>query len=200
MRRLLPLAALLLLVPGATGLVMNGNTDDLPPGCDAVSGHENITVRAGTEQAREFPGTVFTYSDHSFRFDPCTKVTVTLVNTDSVRHQFMVHDLPRSVYPNGMFTVETTGPGNETGTFILPSTDETLLVHCAVPQHEQKGMKAQIVVGEGHGNLPNIPGVTGGFDDYAYETGSALIPGGIAAATGFLLGLAAMLLIGRRVL
>ena len=60
-----------------------------------------------------------------------------------------------------MFTLEVAGKGQRTSTFILPPGDKTYLVHCDVPQHMEKGMKAQLKAGAGDGDLPSIPGVTG---------------------------------------
>lgn len=34
-------------------------------------------------------------------------------------------------------------------------------MHCGVRQHQQKGMKAQLLVGGGEGDIPNIPGISG---------------------------------------
>lgn len=145
---------------GKNSMVMNEDKDRLPPGCNAVSEDRRITVRAGTRFAKRFPGTMYTYDTQSIHTKPCTRLTVTFENDDHIRHQFMVHDLPESVYPLGTFTIEVTGPGSETGTFITPAQSETLLVHCGVPQHEEKGMKAEIINGSGDGDLPNIPGIT----------------------------------------
>lgn len=173
------------LVQTASGAVMNENTDQLPPGCDAISGETDITVHAGRHYAQEFNGKTFTYDQREFNFEPCEKVTVTFVNNDSVRHQWMVHGLPMNIYPMGMFSIEVTGPGSDTGTFIVPSYTETLLVHCGVPQHMQKGMKAQIKIGQGDGNIANIPGITGATDRYNYGQGNPLAKGAPFAVVGF---------------
>lgn len=142
-------------------MVVNENFDRLPLGCSAISEEKSITVKAGTEIAEGFPGTVYTYDTHSIEdVKPCTLLTVTFENMDDVRHQFMVHDLPTDTYPMGMFNIEVTGPAKETGTFITPPDQETLLVHCGIPEHEAKGMIAQIKNGGGSGDLPNIPGIT----------------------------------------
>ena len=37
---------------------------------------------------------------------------------------------------------------------------KTYLVHCELPQHMEKGMKAQLKVDGGDGDLPSIPGLT----------------------------------------
>ncbi len=143
------------------GMVMNENTDRLPRDCAEISGEQEITVQAGREFAREFNGTMFTYDQREWDVEPCTKVTVTLINKDKVRHQWMIHGLPRYLYPMGMFSIEVAGSGRKTGTFIVPSGKKTYLVHCDVSQHMEKGMKAQLKVGGGDGDLPSIPGLTG---------------------------------------
>src|SRR5262249_55725701 len=91
----------------------------------------------------------------------CAKVTVTLINEDQVRHQWMIHDLPRYLYPEGMFHLEVNGPGQKTGTFIVPSAKKTYLVHCDIAQHTEKGMKAQLKVVGGNADLPSILGISG---------------------------------------
>ena len=60
-----------------------------------------------------------------------------------------------------MFHIEVTGPAQKTGTFILPSTKRTYFVHCDIAQHMEKGMKAQLKVAGGDGDLPSIPGIVG---------------------------------------
>ncbi|MFB6191492.1 MAG: cupredoxin domain-containing protein [Candidatus Nanohaloarchaea archaeon] len=185
------LAALLVTLLSAPGvsMVMNGNPDELPTNCDSISGWKNITVHAGREYAQQFNGKTFTYDERTLKFERCTKLTVTFVNNDSVRHQWMVHGLPWNVYPGGMFTIEVTGPGSETGTFILPAQDETFRVHCGVPQHQQKGMKAQLKVGEGDGKVSNVPGHTAAYDEYSYPRKSAAVPAAIAGGALLLMGI-----------
>lgn len=191
MRRLLVLVTVLaLLASSGSAMVMNQNTDRLPEGCQQIAGWENITVHAGRAFAEQFNGKVFTYDDRSFSFDPCTKVSVTFINNDSVRHQFMVHGLPMELYPMGMFTIEVSGPGRDTGTLILPAEHETLLVHCGVAQHMQKGMKAQLKIADGDGNIANIPGITGAFEEHRYDTGPVdPMPIIVTFATSLILGL-----------
>jgi hypothetical protein len=67
-----------------------------------------------------------------------------------------------------MFHLEVSGPAKISGTLILPPGDKTYLVHCDIAQHMEKGMKAQLKVGKGDGDLPSIPGVTAYVipDDY----------------------------------
>jgi len=81
----------------------------------------------------------------------------------------MMHGLPRYLYPKGMFHLEVTGPGKISGTLIFPPADKTYLVHCDISQHMEKGMKSQLKIGKGSGDLPSIPGVTANViqDDYS---------------------------------
>ena len=140
------------------GMVMNSNDSRLPDDCDAISTDITITVRVGREYAH--PGLTYGYDQHEWQIPPCARLAVTLINEDQVRHQWMVHGLPRYLYPQGMFHMETAGEKQKSGTLIVPSDDATYLVHCDVSQHMEQGLKAQIVVGQGDGRLPSIPGVT----------------------------------------
>jgi hypothetical protein len=142
------------------GMVMNENTNQLPKDCDKIASEEQITVRAGKKYAQQFNGTMFSYDQREWQVPPCAKVTVTLINEDNVRHQWMIHGLPRYLYPEGMFHLEANGAAKKSGTLIVPSGAKTYLVHCDVAQHTEKGMKAQLKVGGGNGNLPSIPGLT----------------------------------------
>jgi plastocyanin len=152
----------------AGGMVMGQNADTLPGGCDSISETKEITVHAGHKYAEKFPGRMFAFDTQEFNFKPCTKLTVHFVNEDNVRHQWMMHGLPKYLYPKGMFHLEATGPSKISGTLILPPGDKTYLVHCDIAQHMEKGMKAQLKVGKGDGDLPSIPGVTAYVvaDDY----------------------------------
>ncbi len=142
------------------GMVMGQNTDTLPGGCESISEVKEITVHAGHKYAEKFPGTMFAFDTQEYQFEPCTKLTVHFINDDDIRHQWMMHGLPKYLYPKGMFHLEVSGPGEVTGTLILPSDDKTYLVHCDIAQHMEKGMKGQLKVGKGSGDLPSIPGVT----------------------------------------
>jgi plastocyanin len=93
----------------------------LPPGCSRISGDEAITVRAGVKYAKDYPGTMFGFDTHEWRVKPCTRLTVTFINEDHIRHQWMLHGLPKLIYDKGMFHLEMTGPAKITGTFIVPS-------------------------------------------------------------------------------
>ena len=57
------------------------------------------------------------------------------------------------------------------GVFIVPPEHRTYLVHCDIAQHMEKGMKGQLKVGRGSGDLWGIPGVSGAFfaDSYLPE-------------------------------
>jgi FtsP/CotA-like multicopper oxidase with cupredoxin domain len=174
----------------ANSMVVNENFDRLPLGCSEIAGEKSITVRAGAEIAKDFPGTMFTYDMHSLEdVEPCTLLTVTFNNMDSVRHQFMVHDLPTDTYPMGMFNIEVTGPGTQTGTFITPPDQGTLLVHCGIPEHEAKGMIAQIKNGGGNGDLPGIPGLTRAVTEksHSLDTHTQVVWGIISIFLGALL-------------
>lgn len=159
-------------------VVMGQNTDQLPAGCSNIAEDVKIEVHAGHRYAKSFPGTIFGYSEHEWRVKPCARVTVTLVNDDKVRHQWMLHGLPEDLSPMGMFYLEVTGLGEVTGTFIVPAENKTYLVHCDIAQHTQKGMKAQLVVGKGSGVLPSIPGISEPVikDDYAASAWGAAGP------------------------
>jgi plastocyanin len=150
------------------GMVMGQNTDTLPGGCDKIAATKEITVHAGHKYAEKFPGRMFAFDTQEYQFEPCTKLTVNFINEDSIRHQWMMHGLPKYLYPKGMFHLEVTGPGKISGTLILPPGDKTYLVHCDIAQHMEKGMKGQLKVGKGSGDLPSIPGVTAYVipDDY----------------------------------
>jgi hypothetical protein len=150
------------------GMVMGQNTDKLPGGCDSISETKEVTVHAGHKYAEKFPGRMFAFDTQEFNFKPCTKLTVHFINEDKIRHQWMMHGLPKYLYPKGMFHLEVSGPAKISGTLILPPGDKTYLVHCDIAQHMEKGMKAQLKVGDGDGDLPSIPGVTAFVvpDDY----------------------------------
>ncbi|WP_020158989.1 MULTISPECIES: cupredoxin domain-containing protein [Methylobacter] len=154
------------------GMVMGQNADTLPGGCDKISETREITVHAGHKYAEKFPGRMFAFDTQEFNFKPCTKLTVHFVNDDNIRHQWMMHGLPKYLYNKGMFHLEVTGPAKISGTLILPPGDKTYLVHCDIAQHMEKGMKAQLKVGKGDGDLPSIPGVT----DYVIQDDYSGIP------------------------
>lgn len=140
------------------GMVMGQNKDKVPGDCSKISEDREITVRAGRKYAK--PGFVFGFDRNLWEFKPCTRLKINFINEDNVRHQWMMHGLPKYIYQKGMFHLEITGPAKISGTLILPSNDKTLLVHCDIAQHMEKGMKGQLKIGSGSGDLPSIPGVT----------------------------------------
>lgn len=160
------------------GMVMGQNKDKLPGGCDKISEDAEITVRAGHKYAKKFPGTMFAFDQQEWRFKPCTRLTVHFINEDNIRHQWMMHGLPKYIYDKGMFHLEVTGPGKISGTLILPKEDRTYLVHCDIAQHMEKGMKGQLIVGKGSGVFPSIPGLTDLAipDDYGQPAAAAVPP------------------------
>src|SRR5215217_672593 len=121
------------------GMVMNENHDQQPRDCGGIAGEQKITVHAGKKYAEKFNGTMFAYDRHEWNVTPCTKVTVTLVNEDEVRHQWMLHGLRGYLNPEGMFHLELKGGESKTGTFIRPGAKKTYLVHCDIAQHMEKG-------------------------------------------------------------
>ncbi|MSS76813.1 MAG: copper oxidase [Methyloglobulus sp.] len=153
------------------GMVMGQNTDKLPGGCDSISETKEVTVHAGHKYAEKFPGRMFAFDTQEFDFKPCTKLTIHFINEDKIRHQWMMHGLPKYMYPRGMFHLEVSGPAKISGTLILPPGDKTYLVHCDIAQHMEKGMKAQLKVGGGDGDLPSIPGVTAPVNQDDYNAG-----------------------------
>lgn len=162
------------------GMVMGQNKDNLPGDCSKISGDEEITVRAGRKYAK--PGFIFGFDKNQWNFKPCTRLTVNFINEDNVRHQWMMHGLPKYIYQKGMFHLEITGPAKITGTLILPSNDKTFLVHCDIAQHMEKGMKAELIAGKGTGDLPSIPGLTANALPDSYTAGApAPIPATVLA-------------------
>jgi plastocyanin len=145
------------------GVVMNENTDKLPRGCSSISQEYDLTIHAGRKYADDVSGMIFGMSQHEVRVLPCSRVKVTFVNDDAIRHQWMVHGLPKYLYPAGMFHIEVSGGYSKTGTFIVPADHQTYLVHCDMAQHMEKGMRGQLVVGEGSGDLWSITGVSDQF-------------------------------------
>jgi len=143
----------------ANGMVMGENQgDELPRGCDQISGDVEITVHVGRRYAP--PGYVLGYSQYEWQVPQCSRLHVTLVNDDQVRHMWMLHGLPKYLYHEGMFHLEVEGGRRMTGTFIVPNDDRTYFVHCDIAQHTEKGLIAQLKVGRGDGDLPGIPGIS----------------------------------------
>ncbi|MDH4315316.1 MAG: hypothetical protein OEW68_10790 [Gammaproteobacteria bacterium] len=168
------------------GSVMNENLDSLPRGCEALGRHLHFTIHAGVKYARDIPGSIFGMSQYEVRVEPCSRVTVTFVNEDEVRHQWMVHGLPKYLYPAGMFHIEASGGKSVTGTFIVPAEDRNYLIHCDLSQHMEKGMRGQLVVGRGSGDLWSVGGASAYFFRDDYMPRFALLFAVLLAVPGFL--------------
>ena len=153
------------------GMVMNANSDNLPKDCLKISEEVNLTIRAGRQYAEKFNGKMFAFDQQEWNVAPCAKVNITFINDDQIRHQLMIHGLPGYLYPEGMLHLELYGEGELQASIILPSQKKTYLVHCELAQHAEKGMKAQLKVGGGDGNLPSIPALSASVkaDDYSLD-------------------------------
>jgi len=182
---------LLAMVMSDAGMVMNANADTLPRGCEAIGRDYEFAIGAGRDFAADAPGTTFGFSRHELRVAPCSRITVTFANRDSVRHQWMVHGLPRYLYPGGMFHIEANGGATMTGTFIVPGDDRTYLLHCDMAQHMEKGMKGQLVVGRGGLDLWSVKGVSDAFERDDYLPGGAWRWFGLSVAAGLVAGVLA---------
>lgn len=150
------------------GVVMNENHNELPRDCDEISRDYALTIHAGRKYANAVPGMIYGMSEHEIRVQPCSRIEITFINEDAVRHQWMVHGLPKYLYPAGMFHIEVSGGQRKTGTFIVPGDDRTYLVHCDLAQHMEKGMRGQLVVGKGSGDLWSVAGISDQFYRHSY--------------------------------
>ncbi len=157
------------MIMDAKGMVMNSNPDKLPKDCKKISEDVHFTVHAGHKYAKKFNGKMYAFDQQQWDVKPCSRIKITFINDDNIRHQFMIHGLPGYLYPKGMFHIELYGKGKKEGYFIVPSQPKTYLVHCEVPQHMEKGMKAQLKVAGGDQDLPSIPGVTEPVTPDSYE-------------------------------
>lgn len=177
------------MVVEADGAVMNQNFRQLPRGCSQISGDHTFTVSAGRSYAKTEPGMIFGMSQYEFAVNPCSRVTVTFVNEDDVRHQWMVHGLPKYLYPAGMFHIEASGGRTKTGTFIAPSENRSYLVHCDLAQHMEKGMRAQLKVGTGSGDIWGVSGISDSFyrADYLPDYTLELVIGSFLGVFGVML-------------
>lgn len=142
------------------GMIMNANADKLPRDCEKISENVDITIHAGQKHAMKFNGKMYAFDNQEWNVKPCAKINITFINDDQIRHQLMIHGLPGYLYPEGMFHLELYGAGKLQASLIMPSLKKTYLVHCELPQHAEKGMKAQLKVDGGDGDLPSIPGIS----------------------------------------
>ena len=142
------------------GMVINANRDTLPRDCPKVSSDVDLVIHAGQKYARKFNGKMYAYDQQQWDVPACSRINLTFINDDDIRHQLMLHGLPGYIYPKGMFTIELNGKGRRQASLIVPARSKTYLIHCEVPQHMEKGMKAQLKVAGGDGDLSSIPGLT----------------------------------------
>jgi uncharacterized cupredoxin-like copper-binding protein len=151
------------------GMIMNANPDKLPRDCPKISETVDISIHAGQKHALKFSGKMFAFDNQEWNVKPCAKINITFTNDDQIRHQLMIHGLPGYLYPEGMFHLELYGKGELKASLIVPSQKKTYLVHCELPQHMEKGMKAQLKVDGGDGDLPSIPGLTAAIKSDSYR-------------------------------
>jgi len=170
---------------GKTGVVMNENRDTLPRGCTEVSREHSFTIYAGREYADQLHGMMFGMSEHEVRVEPCSRIEITFVNEDEIRHQWMVHGLPKYLYPAGMFHIEAMGAQTQKGVFIVPPENKTYLIHCDMAQHMEKGMRGQLVVGKGNGDLWSVPGISDDYYRFSYLSDRTVYFAMIFALVGF---------------
>lgn len=164
------------------GMVMNANADNLPKDCQQISENVDITIRAGRDYATKFKGKMFSYDQQEWNVAPCARINVTFINEDHIRHQLMIHGLPGYLYPEGMVHLELYGQGQLNASFIVPSQKKTYLVHCELAQHAEKGMKSQLKVGGGDGDLPSISAISAPIKEDPYLMDTSLIKWGIIVA------------------
>ncbi len=143
----MPVVAQGLLMDSHGRVVMGENVDRLPEGCRKLMGDGQLVIGVG----RKFADTskVYGYSKSTWLVPPCTRLSVTLVNSDQVRHQWVVRGLPEKFYPGGVFALEAPGGEEVTGTFIVPASDRAYLVRSEVNQQFAQGLSGQLIVGKG---------------------------------------------------
>jgi len=108
------------------GMIMNANSDNLPKDCPKISGDVNITIHAGQKHALKFPGKMFAFDNQEWDVKPCSRINITFINDDQIRHQLMIHGLPGYIYPQGMFHLELYGQGELKASLIVPSQKKNL--------------------------------------------------------------------------
>lgn len=207
MRRLLVLALLatlaVSLVPLAVGFggvsfegddtdIFNENTDEAPPGCDGITGERLVEVTAVSGNDG-YP--LFEYQPTVIETEPCTRLTVTFSSQTRIRHQFVVRGLPEETYPGGQFGIEADAGAEETATFVTPAEDTTLPFESTVGSQAKSGLRGQIVVGEGDGDVEGIPGVT----QHGWEEDGDSLPlrEGASALVGVIAGVFAAAVLSR---
>ncbi len=119
--------------------VVGQNLDLLPKGCRALVAETQFSVHVGKAFNKPYG-----FDASKWQVEPCARVTVTLVNGDSIRHQWIVRGLPEEIYPKGVFGLEAAGGEKVTGSFITPPKDSTYPVGSLLYQQH-----AELIVGEG---------------------------------------------------
>ena len=140
------------------GMVMNSNIDVLPKDCTEVSADLDIEVRVGRAYSRR--GLTFGYNKHEWVVPPCSRLTVTLINEDQVRHQWTVHGLPRYLYPQGMFHLEVNGKKQKTGTFNAAAAPTKPISHTVILRNTRSRVlkrKSSSAVGPCQASLGSVP-------------------------------------------
>ncbi len=166
--------------------VFNENSEELPPGCEEVSGDADVTVSAASA-GYGYP--LFEYHPPSVEVDACERVTVTFESQTRVRHQWIVRGLPEDTYPDGYFGVEVDGATEESATFITPGEQVTLPVESSVGSQSESGLRGQVKVDGGDGDVDGIPGLTQhGWREA--DDGDGLPGSFYSGALGFLVGVA----------
>jgi hypothetical protein len=134
------------------GLVLHANRERLPEDCAAVSTDIALRVRAGTRHAAA--GQVFGFDSAPPSVPPCARVTLTLVNDDSIRHQWQLLGLPEALHPGGEFLLEANGGQQVSGSFIVPGAAARFPVQCSHADHAVLGMQAWLRVDAPAPRLP----------------------------------------------
>ena len=84
-----------------------------------------------------------------------------------------------------MFHIEAMGEQTQKGVFIVPPEDKTYLIHCDMAQHMEKGMRGQLVVGKGSGDLWSVPGISADYFRFPYLSGRTIYIAVAFALLGF---------------
>lgn len=151
----LPFALLIILIlsPISWG---HGEGGEIELQCESPIGETlKLTINGGREFAE--PGEVYGFDIETINAKRCQKVEVTFINTDKVRHAFMVDGLSPA------FMIELPAQGQKTASFVAPDLDVTLLLHCHVPGHDRAGMSGMAVIGNGDNDFSSSN--TTAFDD-----------------------------------
>ncbi|OLS28833.1 MAG: hypothetical protein HeimC2_04340 [Candidatus Heimdallarchaeota archaeon LC_2] len=109
------------------------------PGSECSNATEFVTITSG-------PGLKFDKSSISVTKDTC--VQITLVNADTMLHDFAIDDVSGD---NGINQVYVAADIGVTASFNVttPNTDVTFQFYCWQPGHKAAGMVGDFIVGEG---------------------------------------------------